>query len=79
VLALEDRSDPVAVLGSLVNAGVGNRLTVVFDGATEAGSDLADRRGVAAYVAGGRAADAAPHPELRAAITRIRELGYLAS
>jgi hypothetical protein len=79
VLALEDRSDPVAVLGSLVNAGVGNRLTVVFDGATQAGSDLADRRGVAAYVAGGRAADAAPHPELRAAITRIRELGYLAT
>lgn len=71
VLALEDRSDPVALLGSLINAGVPNRLTVVFDGGAE--------RGSAAYVAGGRAADQAPHPELKAAIRRIQELGYLAS
>jgi hypothetical protein len=70
VLALEDRADPVALLGSLVNAGVANRLTVVFDGG--------EARGAAAYVAGGRAADAAAHPELRAAIKRIQELGYLA-
>lgn len=71
VLALEDRADPVALLGSLVNAAVPNRLTVVFDGG--------DQRGAAAYVAGGRAADRAGHPELRAAIKRIQELGYLAS
>ena len=32
VLSLEDRSDPVALLGSLVNAGAANRVTVVFDG-----------------------------------------------
>ena len=33
VLSLEDRSDPVALLGSLVNASAANRMTVVFDGA----------------------------------------------
>ncbi|RYP87214.1 hypothetical protein EKO23_06285 [Nocardioides guangzhouensis] len=71
VLALEDRTDPVALLGSLINAGVPNRLTVVFDGG--------DGRGAAAYVAGGRAVDAADHPELRAAIRRIQELGYLSA
>ena len=71
VLALEDRSDPVALLGSLINAGVANRLTVVFDGG--------DVHGAAAYVAGGRAADVADHPELRAAIRRIQELGYLSA
>ncbi|MFC4785558.1 hypothetical protein ACT8ZV_13845 [Nocardioides sp. MAHUQ-72] len=70
VLALEDRSDPVALLGSLVNAGAGNRLTVVYDGAGQ--------QGHGAYVAGGRAADSAPHPEVRAEIQRIQELGYLA-
>ena len=57
VLSLEDRADPVALLGSLINAGVANRLTVVFDGA--------DARAPQPYVAGGRAADAAQHPELR--------------
>jgi hypothetical protein len=70
VLSLEDRSDPVALLGSLINAGIANRLTVVFDGA--------GARGEGSYVAGGRAADQADHPELRAEITRIQELGYLA-
>ena len=69
VLSLEDRSDPVALLGSLVNADAGNRLTVVFDGA--------DADGPAAYVAGARAADAAPHPALRAELDRLRRLGYL--
>lgn len=71
VLSLEDRSDPVALLGSLINTGVANRLTVVFDGR--------DTLGTASHVAGGRAADAAGHPDLRAAVRRIRELGYLAS
>lgn len=70
VLALEDRADPVALLGSLVNANVANRLTVVFDGG--------DRHGPPAYVVGARAADRADHPELKAAISRMRELGYLA-
>ena len=32
VLSLEDRADPVALLGSLVSAGAANRVTVVFDG-----------------------------------------------
>ena len=70
VLSLEDRTDPVALLGSLINARVTNRLTVVFDGGDEAGA--------ASYVAGGRAADGAGHPELRAEIARLQELGYLA-
>jgi hypothetical protein len=70
VLSLEDRADPVALLGSLINAGSTNRVTVVFDG---------DRhRDTSVYVAGGRAADSATHPELRAEIGRIQELGYLA-
>lgn len=70
VLSLEDRSDPVALLGSLINATITNRLTVVFDGADPAGAHL--------YVAGARAADSAEHPELRAEITRLQDLGYLA-
>jgi hypothetical protein len=71
VLSLEDRSDPVALLGSLINAGVGNRLTVVYDGSAE-------QEALTPYVAGGRAADAAQHPEVRAEIARITELGFLA-
>lgn len=70
VLSLEDRSDPVALLGSLINAKVPNRLTVVFD------SSASDRTHM--YVAGARAADSAEHPELRAEITRLQDLGYLA-
>ncbi|MFW6773542.1 hypothetical protein ACOACO_04610 [Nocardioides sp. CPCC 205120] len=72
VLSLEDRTDPVALLGSLINQGLANRITVVFDGehARRERSDL--------YVAGGRAADAATHPALRAEIDRITQLGYLA-
>ena len=70
VLSLEDRYDPVAVLGSLVNAAAPNRLTVVFDSG--------EARGAAAHVVGGRAADRATHPELRAEIRRLQELGYLA-
>ena len=68
VLSLEDRSDPVALLGSLINVGVPNRVTVVFDGT--GAEDV--------YVAGGRAADSASHPELVAEIRRIHDLGYLA-
>ena len=70
VLSLEDRSDPVALLGSLINASTANRLTVVFDGGTSGGSDM--------YVAGAKAADSAEHPELRAEIARMQDLGYLA-
>jgi hypothetical protein len=69
VLSLEDRADPVALLGSLINADVANRVTVVYDGSA------AD---VQPYVSGGRAADEAQHPGLRAEIRRIQELGYLA-
>lgn len=71
VLSLEDRSDPVALLGSLMNSDSANRVMVVFDGQGAAGPSL--------YAAGGRAADNATHPALQAEITRIRELGYLAS
>jgi hypothetical protein len=70
VLSLEDRADPVALLGSLVNAGARNRMTVVFDGTTADGEPV--------YVAGGRAADAAAHPELRAEIERLQGEGYFA-
>lgn len=70
VLSLEDRSDPVVLLGSLINASATNRLTVVFDAAGAGGVPL--------YVAGARAADSAEHPELRAEIRRMQELGFLA-
>jgi hypothetical protein len=70
VLSLEDSSDPVALLGSLVSAGAPNRVTVVFDGAGANGTSV--------YVTGGRAADEAEHPELRSEIARIQGLGYLA-
>jgi hypothetical protein len=70
MLSLEDRSDPVALLGSLINAGVDNRLTVVYDTSEE-------QEARAPYVVGGRAADSAQHPEVRAEIARIHELGFL--
>ena len=65
-----DRSDPVVLLGSLINATVPNRLTVVFDSSHSDGSHV--------YLAGARAADSAAHPELRAEINRLQDLGYLA-
>lgn len=70
VLSLEDRGDPVAVLGSLVNATAGNRTTVVFEGPPAAGEDP--------YVVGGRAADASDHPQLVAELRRLRSQGFLA-
>lgn len=70
MLALEDRADPVALLGSLVNAGDANRTTVVFDAAGTSTDSV--------YVCGARAADAAPSPQLRAELDRLRALGYLA-
>ena len=69
VLSLEDRSDPVALLGSLVNAAADDRLTVVVDTAGAVGG--------AAYVTAGRAVDASDHSELRAEVGRLHELGYL--
>jgi hypothetical protein len=66
VLSLEDRSDPIALLGSLIGSGAGNRVTVVYD----AGRD--------GYVEGARVADAATHPALVREIGRLVELGYLA-
>lgn len=70
VLSLEDRSDPVALLGSLVTAGDPNRTTVIVDGTAT---------GVSRYVAGARAADLSGHPALRAAIARLRSDGFLAT
>jgi hypothetical protein len=70
VLSIEDRSDPVVLLGSLLNAGAANRVTVVLDG-----SD--DPDGLDALVAGGQAVDQARHPELVAVVERLRGLGYL--
>jgi hypothetical protein len=70
VLSLEDRSDPVALLGSLINAGATNRVTVVYD------ADHEDARG--RWSRGGRVADAATHPDLVAELERLRELGFLA-
>ncbi len=74
MLSLEDRSDPVALLGSLMNVEATNRLTVVFDG-----SDHAADHGTDPYVVGARAADEAGHPELRAELDRLVDLGYLAA
>jgi len=70
VLSLEDRSDPVAVLGSLVNASSEHRFTVVYEGDGERDHD--------AVVAAGRAVDAATSPQLRAEVQRLRDLGFLA-
>jgi hypothetical protein len=73
MLSLEDRADPVALLGSLISAGATNRLVVVFDaGQPDVGGEAP------AYVLGGRAADRADNEDLRAEITRIQGLGYLA-
>ncbi|WP_127479255.1 hypothetical protein [Nocardioides pantholopis] len=77
VLALEDRGDPVVLLGSLLNANAPNRLTVLFDSGDD-GSGPEPEPGDERYVAGGRAADAADHPELRAVLDRLREQGFLA-
>ncbi len=63
VLSLEDRSDPVALLGSLIGSREPNRVTVVYDG---------DGSG---YVKGGRVADAASHPALPAEIARPDRAG----
>lgn len=71
VLSLENSADPVALLGSLINASTTNRVTVVFDADHGPGGQV--------YVAGGRAADTASHPALRAEIERIQQLGYLAT
>ena len=71
MLALEDRADPVALLGSLVHAGATHRTTVVFD--TGGRED--------AYVAGAREVDEAAasgaQPELAAELDHLRALGYL--
>jgi hypothetical protein len=72
MLSLEDRADPVALLGSLVSAGARDRLVVVFDAGRDAAGDEP------AYVLGGRAADRADNADLRAEINRIHGLGYLA-
>lgn len=69
MLALEDRADPVALLGSLMSAGDTNRTTVVFDAAGSSAEGV--------YVAGARAADASP--EVAEELSRLRSLGYLAS
>ncbi|SDC87741.1 hypothetical protein [Nocardioides lianchengensis] len=71
VLSVEDRSDPVVLLGSLLNAGAANRVTVVFDSREEGDDDV--------HVAGGLACDAARHPELVAVVDRLRALGYLSA
>ncbi len=73
MLSLEDRADPVALLGSLISAGASNRLVVVFDGGQK--SEGGDQP---MYVRGGRAADHADNADLRAEISRIQGLGYLA-
>ncbi|MAS53757.1 MAG: hypothetical protein CMJ44_03850 [Pimelobacter sp.] len=69
VLSLEDRSDPVALLGSLFNAGSDNRVTVLYDGDRDAEPG--------SVVRAGRVADAATHPDLLAELERMRELGFL--
>jgi hypothetical protein len=73
MLSLEDRSDPVALLGTLLNVEATNRLTVVFDRAEVGHEGQAGDP----YLLGARAADAASHPVLRAELDRLADLGYL--
>ena len=73
MLSLEDRADPVALLGSLLSAAA-NRLVVVFDAAHDPAADGGALE--PAYVVGGRAADRADNADLRAEIDRIQGLGY---
>ncbi|GHJ58406.1 hypothetical protein NOK12_09250 [Nocardioides sp. OK12] len=78
VLSLEHRGDPVALLGSLINAGAEHRLTVVFDGPDgPGGPEQGHGRRGEVYVAGGRAADSSSHPRLVAELDRLSALGYL--
>ena len=70
LLALEERSDPVALLGAVLHAGDDRRVTVVFE---------SRETGPAAYAEGARVADASGHPTLVAEIRRLRELGFLGS
>ncbi|MCL2542503.1 MAG: hypothetical protein FWE71_08610 [Nocardioidaceae bacterium] len=67
VLSFDHRTDPVALLGSLINAKDEQRLTVLYDGADDE-----------ALVSAGRTADSSEHPALVAFADRLRELGYLA-
>jgi hypothetical protein len=69
LLALEERTDPIALLGAMIHARDEHRVTVVFE-SRAAGS--------AAYAEGARAADAATHPTLLAELARLRQQGYLA-
>ncbi|GAA4819028.1 hypothetical protein ACFQ0K_10400 [Nocardioides caeni] len=69
VLSLEDHSDPVALLGSLLSASDEHRLTVVYD--ASAAPDLPPP------VAGGTAADRSSHPALLALLGHWRALGFL--
>jgi hypothetical protein len=73
MLSLEDRDDPVALLGSLLSVGATNRMVVVFEADRPEDADEEPR-----YVVGGRAADRADHPDLAAELRRIQGLGYLA-
>lgn len=82
VLSLEDRRDPVALLGALVTGTDLHRLTVVFDGTeldggTASAAGAPGSSGLPAYVEGARAADASADPALREAIERMVEQGYL--
>jgi hypothetical protein len=70
VLSLEDRDDPVALLGSLVNAGAANRTDVVFDATGSAPGEV--------YCSGARAVDQSDHPVLVEELDRLRAWGYLA-
>ena len=70
VLSLEDRADPVALLGSLINSGAANRVTVVFDADTIGDESALRRR---------RPRRRRRHPPRAAPeIARLAELGYLA-
>jgi len=63
VLSLEDRGDPVAVLGSLINADAANRVTVVFDGAEAARAVGAAAQVGHAAAGGGSGSTPTPPPE----------------
>lgn len=68
LLALEERGDPVALLGAVLHAGDEQRTTVVFESRAT---------GPAAYAEGARAADRSEHPALLATLSRLRDAGFL--
>lgn len=68
LLCLENRTDPVTALGSLVNAEFDNQVLVLFE---------AESADPCPHIEGGRTVDRATDPLLREEVRRLEALGYL--